>query len=177
MLRTNPYKKKRRVAKRTLLMYGEGLGEEIFLKHLRGMYAYNSGTKVKIRNGKGGTPRDVIIGAANEIGGYNKRIVVIDNDKGKQEMENARKEAKTRNIELVEHSPCLEAMLLSILNDGKSFSDKTSSWCKKEFQCKYIEKKKRSELCEYKKTFPKKLLDKQRIKLVELNVLISSMEN
>lgn len=177
MSRTNPFKKKRRRAKQTLLMYGEGLGEEVFLKHLRGLYAYNSGVKVNIRNGKGGTPKNVVIGAANEIGSFDRRIVVVDNDKGRQEMESARKEAKIRGIDLLEHLPCLEGMLLSIFNSGKSFTNKKSSWCKKEFQSRYIEKKKRRESCEYEKIFPKKLLDRQRVNIVELDTLISSMEN
>lgn len=175
MSRTNPFKKKRRVARQTLLMYGEGLGEEMFLKHLRRLYAHNSGVKVKIKKGRGGTPRDVVVGATNEVGSYDKRIVVVDNDKGKQEIENARKEARARNIELLENSPCLEALLLSILNGGKSFVNKKSSWCKSEFQSRYIEKKKRRELCEYEKIFPKKLLDIQRINITGLDVLISSM--
>jgi len=42
MSRTNPYKKKRHVAERTLLVFGEGLSEEILLKHLKSLYSYNS---------------------------------------------------------------------------------------------------------------------------------------
>ena len=34
MSRTNPYKKKRRHANKTLLIFGEGMNEEVFLKHL-----------------------------------------------------------------------------------------------------------------------------------------------
>ena len=54
MSRSDPDKKKRRAASQTLLMYGEGLGEEVFLKYLRGLYARDSGVAVTIRNGKGG---------------------------------------------------------------------------------------------------------------------------
>jgi len=39
MSRTNPFKKKRRAAKTTMLVYGEGQAEEMFLKHLRSLYA------------------------------------------------------------------------------------------------------------------------------------------
>ena len=61
-------------------MFGEGLGEEIFLKHLRGLYAKDSGVSVMIRKGKGGTPRNIVIGAANEIGSFDRRVAILDND-------------------------------------------------------------------------------------------------
>lgn len=176
MSRTNPYKKKRRAASQTLLMYGEGLGEETFLKHLRGLYARNSGVAVTIRNGKGGNAVNIIIDALNTPGSFDNRIVVIDNDKGDVEMQRARQEAKNRGIQLIENTPCLEAILLAILNDGKNYSNKRSSWCKGEFESNYLDKKKRTELNEYGKFFPKSLLDQQKAKVLELQKFISIME-
>ncbi len=176
MSRTNPYKKKRRAANQTLLVYGEGLGEEIFLKYLRNLYARDSGVAVTIRNGKGGNAVNIIIDASNAPGGFDKRIVVLDNDKGDAEMQQARQEAIKRGIELIENTPCLEAILLAILHDGESYFDKQSSWCKNEFESKYLDKKKRTELSEYGKYFPKGLLDKQKAKLQELDKLISIMD-
>lgn len=176
MSRTNPYKKKRRSASRTLLMYGEGLGEEIFLKYLKGLYSRNSGVGVKIRNGKGGTPMSIVINATNEPGAFNRRIVILDNDKSGQEMNRARTEAQQRDVELLENSPCLEATLLSILKPGQSFLGRTSTWCKSEFESNYLDKKKRTEISEYGKFFPKNILDAQRANVPELNTLISLME-
>lgn len=176
MSRTNPYKKKRRAASQTLLMYGEGLGEETFLKYLRSLYARGSGVSIIIRNGKGGNAVNIVIDASNAPGGFDKRIVVMDNDKENTEMKQARWEAKNRGIELVENTPCLEATLLAILNDGENYSDQKSSWCKKEFEHKYLDKKKRTELNEYEKYFSKDLLDEQKTKLKELNKLISIMD-
>ncbi len=177
MSRTNPYKEKHRIAKQTLLMYVEGLGEEMFLKYLLQLYNRDSGVSVKIKNGKGGAPKNIVIGAANEIGDFDSRVAIVDNDRGDRERNNARSEAKDRDINLVEHSPCLEALLLSILHNGKSFSNKNSVWCKKEFESKYIEKKKRKEISEYKKVFPLTLLDEMRQKIEELETLVSFMEN
>ena len=175
MSRTNPYKKKRRSASRTLLMYGEGLGEEMFLKHLRGLYSRDSGVAVTIRNGKGGTAVNIITNAVNEPGAYDRRIVILDNDKSEQEMDNARVEARQHGVEVLENSPCLEAMLLTILRPGQSFSGRTSAWCKSEFESNYLNKKKRTELGEYGKFFPKAILDTQRKKVADLNILISLM--
>ena len=67
-------------------------------------------------------------------------------------------------------------MLLAVLNDGKNYSDKQSAWCKQQFQSNYLDKKKRTELNEYGKIFPKTLLDEQRAKVRELGMLISTME-
>lgn len=176
MSRTNPYKKKRRSAKRTLLMYGEGLGEEMFLKHLRSLYAYNSGVSVTIRNGKGGNPKSIIVNAVNEPGDFERRIVILDNDKGKKEMKQAHDEAKKSGVELLENSPCLEATLLTILRPKQSFSAKKSAWCKSEFESNYMDKKKRTELEEYKKVFSKQILDNQKDKISELKTLINLMQ-
>ncbi len=176
MSRTNPYKKKRHSASRTLLMYGEGLGEEMFLKHLRGLYSRDSGVAVTIRNGKGGTATNIIINAVNEPGAFDRRIVILDNDKSEQEMNRARTEAQQKGVELLENSPCLEATLLAILRHGQFFSNKTSVWCKSEFESNYLDKKKRIELGEHGKIFPKTILDMQRRNVPELNALISLME-
>ncbi len=176
MSRTNPHKKKRRSASRTLLMYGEGLGEEMFLKHLRGLYSHNSGVAVTIRNGKGGTATNIITNAVNEPGSFDRRIVILDNDKSTQEMNQARTEARQRGVELLENTPCLEATLLTILRPGQNFSGKTSAWCKNEFESNYIDKKKRTEIGEYGRVFPKTTLDTQRANVFELNAIISLME-
>jgi len=176
MSRTNPFKKPRRAATQTLLMYGEGLGEEVFLKYLRSLYARDSGVALTIRNGKGGNAIDIIVDASNAPGGFDRRVVVLDNDKDRVEMDHARQEAKTRKVEIVENTPCLEALLLAILNDGKNYSVKSSSECKKEFESNYLDKKKRTDIGEYAKYFPKSLLDSKRSNIPELKKLISIME-
>lgn len=176
MSRTNPYKKKRRTASQTLLMYGEGLSEEMFLKHLRGLYSKNSNVAVTIRKGKGGNALSVVIDAANTPGAFDRKIVILDNDKNNTEMAKARQEAEKRSIILFENTPCLEMILLLVLNNTGTFENKTSDWCKKEFESKYIGKKKRVEPNEYEKIFPKTLLDKRRSKVTGLNQLILFME-
>ncbi len=148
----------------------------MFLKYLRRLYNRDSGVAITIRNGKGGSPRDVLMCAVNEIGAFDKRVVVVDNDKGGGEMTDARNEAKNRGIEWIENSPCLEALLLSILQEGESFSNKDSRFCKKEFQSNYIEKKKRKKVIKYEKVFPKKILDKMQGKISNLEKLVNFMK-
>ncbi|MDE2188431.1 MAG: hypothetical protein KGJ35_01740 [Patescibacteria group bacterium] len=176
MSRTNPLKKKRRAASRTLLMYGEGFEDETFLKYLKRLYSRDSGVGVTIRNGKGGHPADVVINAANQPGEFSQRIVILDNDASEADMNLARQEAKKRNITLLENTPCLEALLLAILNDGKSYADKQSAWCKKEFESNHLDSKKRTEIREYEKIFPQTLLNTVRPKIPGLNEIILLME-
>ena len=151
-----PIKKKKRQASKTLLVFGEGFNEEMFLKHLRALYSYESNVAITVKKGKGGDAQNIIIDADKILGSYDRKIVVLDNDKSKVEMLKARKEAQDRNIELIENTPCLESLLLSILE--KKPSGKTSAWCKSEFEEKYLDQKKRGEPNEYIKLFPKKLL-------------------
>ncbi|MFH1412945.1 MAG: RloB domain-containing protein [bacterium] len=174
MSRTNPYKKKRRYANKTLLVFGEGLGEEIFLKHLRKIYSFNSGVAVTIKKGRGGNAQNIVIDASKIIGAFDRKIVVLDNDKPKIEMIKARQEAKKRKIELIENTPCLEFLLISIIN--KKPRGKNSLWCKQKFESEYLSKKKRIELNEYNRLFPEKLLDSKRLNIPDLGKFISIME-
>ncbi|MFH1533308.1 MAG: RloB domain-containing protein [Nitrospirota bacterium] len=175
MSRTNPFKKKRRSAKTAMLVYGEGQSEEIFLKYLRKVYTRDSGVAVTIKRGKGGTPEGVVRSAINYSGDFDRKIVIIDNDKSKTEMENAREKARAHSIELIENTPCLEALLLSILQDI-DFKSRSSAWCKREFEKKYIAKKQRTETHRYEKLFPKNNLEKQRKRIIILDQLISVIE-
>jgi hypothetical protein len=174
MSRTNPYKKKKRQANKTLLVFGEGFGEEMFLKHLKSLYSYKSNVAITIKKGKGGDAKNIVIDAAKIPGAFDRKIVILDNDKTKTEMAKARQEAKNRGIELIENTPCLEHLLVSILDEKPS--GKNSNWCKGEFESKYIDKKKRGEPSEYIKLFPKKLLDDKRSEISGLNKLILIME-
>ncbi|MBU0978527.1 MAG: hypothetical protein ABIJ03_01595 [Patescibacteria group bacterium] len=176
MSRTNPYKRKRRSASKFVLIYGEGLDEEVFLKHLKSLYSKNKNIAITIRKGKGGSAFDLVINAYKSYGAFSRKVVVLDNDRGVAEMRKAKTEAKKRRVELYEHIPCLESVLLSILVDGKNFRNKSSKWCKQEFESKHLNRKKRNEFKEYIKLMPKKLLDKQSVKIPELIKLISLMK-
>lgn len=176
MSRTNPNKKKRRSASKTVLIYGEGLAEETFFKYLKGVYSFNNNVVITIRRGKGGTADGITMQTFRVQGSFSQRFVVLDNDKGKREIEKARRLAEEKAINLLENTPCLEALLLSILSERKSFSHKTSSWCKKEFESKYIDSKKRGDIDCYRKLFTKKLLKEMRNKISELETLICIFE-
>lgn len=177
MSRTNPYKKKRRSANKTLLIHGEGQEDCAFLKHLKSLYSQNSSIACKISRGRGGSADGLVIQAYRIQGAFDRKVVVLDNDKSRTEMAKARQEATRKQIELIEHLPCIEAVLLLILGCKKDVKQKTSGWCKKEFETKYIDSKKRSEEFEYQKLFPKKLLVQKRLEVKELDRLICLFES
>ena len=173
MSRTNPYKLKRRQANKTLLIFGEGFSEEIFLKYLKSIYSFNKNVAITIKRGKGGMPYNVVLDANKIPGAFDRRIVIIDNDKPKTEIQKARSITKEKNIELIENTPCLESLFITILD--KKYNQ-NSNWFKHEFESKYLDRKKRDELDEYTKLFPKKLLEKKKADIIELKKLISIME-
>ncbi len=173
MSQSNLVKKKRCIT-RTFLVYGEGKCEEVFLKHLRSIYSHNKDTWVKIEPGNGGTPRDIVVGATKTPGSYGRIFVVLDNDKDKREMILAREAADNMGVVLIENNPCLEFVLLAILGDRIPKGMK-SKWYKKEFESRYINRKKRVELWEYR-IFTKTLLDNKRNTISELNKMITLME-
>jgi hypothetical protein len=174
MSRTNPYKKKRRQANKTLLFFGEGMNEEVFLKHLRKLYCYDTNVAVTIKKGRGGDAKNIVLDAYKVPGEFNRKVVILDNDKPKNETKKARQLARDKEIELLENTPCLEHLLLLIL-DSKEISA-NSKRCKKIFEEKYIEKTQRKEMYEYDKYFSKKLLDKKRENIKVLDDIIKIME-
>jgi hypothetical protein len=126
--------RKRKVppTKRTCLVFGEGRGEEKFLKHLRNLYGPNweSNYSITISYGFGGSPCDIIKSALDRCIGkqFDKLAVVLDSDAFADKNFADEKLAAINKLrkahiahysiphEIVPHlnSPCLEAVLLRI---------------------------------------------------------------
>lgn len=145
----------------------------MFLKHLKKLYSFNTGVAITVKKGKGGDAKSIIIDAIKTPGAFDRKIVVLDNDKPKSEMVGARKEAKSKGVELLENTPCLEYLLISIID--KEPGEKNSIWCKSEFESKYLSTNKRGEPSEYDRLFPKNLLNSKKSTIPELDKLISLM--
>ena len=176
MSRSNPFKLKPCCAKVTVLIYGEGKTEEIFLKYLRSVYRkrYN-GISIKIKNGGGGSPEDVLYKTIRnkDSGNYQGTFIFLDTDK--KWSDEFKEKAKNNNIELIGSKPCVEGFFLLILNFRFDIIAKSSNQCKKEFEKRYLDKKKKLNSENYKKIFPKKLLEKRRKKIPILDEVISIM--
>jgi hypothetical protein len=166
---------KKRFSKKAKLIYCEGFHEEIFLKFLSEIYR-SSKASIRIRSGKGGSADQIVQDAVNAFGDFRKKIVILDIDKPKREIERARKIAKDNSIKLIENFPCLEGVFLSVLIENKEFINQTSEWCKKHFHANYVSEGDRDDTKKYLKIFPKKLLDIKRKTVKALNMLISAVE-
>ncbi len=172
MSRSNPYKKKRREAKRTLLLYCEGADEKAFLSYLKMLFAENSGVAVTIKENHGGGANDVLRNVLRQ-NQADKVFCIYDADTGvdiyqKQKVEN-------QGIECIENKPCLEAFLLNILENKDYSNHQKCDKCKKEFETKYLNEKQRKNKNNYAKVFPKELLVRQSKKIKHLKQLIDAI--
>jgi hypothetical protein len=108
---------KARISQRkTLLAVGEGQSDVAFLKYLKGIYCSGgNGVAVTIRNANGKGPSNVIGTAIGAIrtASYDHKLCLLDTDLV-WTLQNKR-DAKSKKIELIGSTPCLEGMLLQIL--------------------------------------------------------------
>jgi hypothetical protein len=164
------------MANKTLLLYGEGLNEQVFLNYLKGLYSYGNNIAVTVRRGKGGSARDIVADSARVPFDYDKRVTLLDNDKDETEMKEARVESENRHIELLESVPCLEALLLSILEPTKNRKNYSSGDCKKYFQNEYLNGNRTITDIDCKRLFPKLVLNQERSTILQLDRIIANLE-
>jgi len=170
MSKSNPFKLKPCCPIITVLAYGEGSTERAFLKYLRDVYCNRySGISIKVKNGGGGSPEDVLDKTIKNkySGDYQNTFILLDTDK--KWSNEFKQKAKKNEIKLIGSVPCMEGLFLLIL------INKSSGQCKKEFEKRYLDKKKKLIPENYKKIFPKKLLEKRRKKIPILDEIISIM--
>ena len=169
-------RRSKRQTKRTALVFCEGIKDIPFLELLKTYYVDSTACRAKVRAGKGGGCPRVVSDAQKYVGSYNTRIVLVDNDRGEKEMEEARCEASSKTT-LVPISPCFEALMLSILEPTVDHTVKNSNECKKLFHSKYISENKRDKISYYRKLFPLKVVEAARHKNTLLNQIIRSLES
>lgn len=120
-----------RKTKTTILIVGEGKEDAIFLQRLKTVYYSSRDPEVnlKIEKSFGGSPQDVIIHAIklSNLCSYDYVYVLVDWDR-KNDIKN-----KPQNINLLFSKPCLEKLLLDIL-DIKCKIDRVSDRYKSIFK-------------------------------------------
>ena len=121
-----------RTTLRTLLIVGEGDCELAFLKHLKTLYVpRGSGVRATLKNAHGKGPEHVVDFAVRQCrnADYDLRAALLDTDLPWP----ARliRDAIARRILLIPSNPCLEGLLLHILDRTVP---KTSDACKKSLQ-------------------------------------------
>ena len=158
--------------RQTLLVVGEGDCEEAFLKHLRTLYCSGGvGVAVTICNAHGKGPENVIEHTARKarIYSYDQRLAFLDTDIAWTDK--LKKDARKSKIEMIGSTPCLEGMLLSIL---ERHSPEHSPNCKKALQ--QLLGVDLTERLHYVQPFPIAVLEAARQRISELHRLLLYFE-
>lgn len=165
-----------RIVKKTILIVGEGPTEKAFLQHVKELYVGREDIfSVKVECGAGGNPISVAHRAnrLKQSAAYDKRFLVIDADTFTPEAKQKLK--KKPLMEIIVVTPCIEGLLLAILEE-KPFSQSGTSpaECKRQFESKYLDRDKKTEKCNYLSLFSKVKLDEARTRLKELDLILKA---
>lgn len=146
-----------RSVRRTALIVGEGLAEEVFLSHLKRLVVERGQQSVTVKNAKGKGGRHVLDVALRQcrVADYDRVAVLLDTDTDWDESQRAR--ARKSKIEVFESSPCLEAVLLAVLNCSVPYTPKD---CKRELEARLGNKAHAAQL--YVEHFPLAVLQRSR---------------
>lgn len=163
----NKMKIKRKI-RETLVIVGEGETEEAFLNHLKSFYSTGN-LKIKIKSAGGKGPNNVIgdaIGTLNNSG-CDRVAALLDMDL--QWPVSKVKEAHRKKIILVGVDPCIEAMLIDILEEPRPYPC-TNATCKNQLHPQLDGRPTNKN--SYVKLFEKNILDKAKDRVEALDLLI-----
>lgn len=105
----------KRKANKTVLIVAEGFCDKAFVDYLKRLYVVRGcGISVKVKNANGKGSNHVVQHAIRIREGYDIKVAFYDSDVVLRL--GLRKEARVNKIRLIESSPCLEGLLLSILD-------------------------------------------------------------
>lgn len=152
----------------TVLMVGEGSTEEAFLRHLKSLYIFRGcGIGLTIRNAHGKGPEHVVDFAIRQRNNaaYDRVMALLDTDD--PWLDKTIKCARQKKIQLIGSTPCLEGLLLRILNQP---TPKESSDCKQHIT-KFINGK-LTETDSFGSSFTCELLEERRAQILELDNLL-----
>ncbi|PQJ27779.1 hypothetical protein [Rubritalea profundi] len=170
------------MARESIVLFGEGKTEAIFLNHLKKVYEADKDKRLKIKvdKGQGKSPQDVanrLVNKLLKLGCYDRSLLLIDSD-----IEHKIKSAflKKNSITLALSVPqCLEGLMLSILGELPKGGLHSSS---KELKSAFIKLLNTDEAGYSMKLrsrcpqlFPKELLEAKRSTLPEFDAILNFM--
>jgi predicted ATP-dependent endonuclease of OLD family len=134
--------KKKREIKQSLVLYGEGDTEEIFLNHIKQIYAQHLKNKsLKVGSGNGGSPGSVLLSLEKKIlvvGDPTVPVLVLLDEDKTLDKEAEKVCRKYPNIQISFSRPeCLEGLLLDLLQDLPKGGSVSETY-KNHFQDKYL---------------------------------------
>ncbi len=161
----------RRSVSHTVLLVGEGTTEQAFLRYIKSLYiSRGCGVGVTIRNARGKGPDHVVDYAIRQCrnAAYDRVVAVLDTD---LEMSAAvRRRARTKRVQIIGSTPCIEGLLLAILGEHVPA---TTAECKQRYGG--VLPARLMLLEDYSEHFPKNLLDGRRAEVPELNELLGCL--
>ncbi len=169
---------------KSILLFGEGKTEALFLSHLRNLYGVPS-TAIKVEHGRGGSVRTVVQGAINiaRLADYSGVWILLDSDRDDEPVPESW--CKEHRLFIKQSSPCIEALFLEILGDAKLSKlrngERASDRCKSHFHGTYLHTDQNGQVtgrlrnC-FMKKFPRELLDEARSRIPMLNEIINAIE-
>jgi hypothetical protein len=134
---------------------------------------------VKIDCGSGGSPRSVVEKAIRlrDNAAYNRCIVIVDKDRPLETDHILNRRMKEKPpIEIIKIKPCMEGLLLEIIEHPNFSRHNVSSHiCKHEF-AQYIPVNKQTDRNSYGGIFKKTMLDFRRKKSWDLDIILKIMK-
>ena len=157
-----------RAARHTVLLVGEGKTECAFLRHIKSLYiSRGCGVSVAIRNAYGKGPDQVVDYAIRQRrnAAYDRVAVLLDTD---LEMSaTARRCADSKKIQIIGSTPCIEGLLLKILDEPVPT---TCAECKARVGRLLPDQMQSPD--NYRAGFPKEFLEERRHGVQELAALL-----
>ena len=161
----------RRSVSRTVLLVGEGTTEQAFLRYIKSLYiSRGCGVGVTIRNAHGKGPDHVVDYAIRQCrnAAYDRVVVLLDTD---LEMSaTVRRRARTKRVQIIGSTPCIEGLLLAILGEHVPA---TTAECKQRYGG--VLPARLMLLEDYSEHFPRNLLDGRRDDVPELAQLLDCL--
>lgn len=159
-----------RPVRRTLLLVGEGLAEEAFLRHLKALYFERGSKVVTIKNAKGkggGHVLDYTL-RQRKAAAFDDAVALLDTD---HDWDDARRgQARKAGVAVFEATPCLEAVLLDIAGYRPPG---ITAFCKRDFAQRFGHQVHVASL--YAAHFPLALLEAARQRVPVLEALIQRL--
>jgi hypothetical protein len=172
-----PRSLKPQTPKRTILVVGEGDTECAFIGHLKGLYCPRGcGTSVRVENSFGGSPNDMIRNAIKKknSGAYDQAFLLMDTDiEWPTESKNT---AQENGIDLVGASPCIEGLLLWIVENNPGWCARSTDDCKRRLHQEHLSENNKLVSGKYAALLPRELIEERRATIAPLNSILSKLE-
>lgn len=165
------------MARKSIVLFGEGKTEAIFLNHLKSVYQGHQDLKIKVDKGQGKCPKDVAERLVNKllrVGHYDRSLLLIDSDIEHQLTNHFLSKHK---ITLVLSKPqCIEGLMLAILGKLPKGAPHSRSKVLKSTFIKLLDTTESGYAMKLVKAcpqlFPKELLESKRPSIPELDQIL-----